>query len=74
MALIKGLAVGIAALLLASILYVWIYFALFIRSKVPPGVTIGVDVRIFLASVVFWLVALLAFAAGFYWEFRRASR
>jgi hypothetical protein len=40
--------------------------------KMPPGTNVGIDVLIFFGPV-FWLIALFALAAGFYWEFRRAA-
>ena len=72
---IKSVSAGIAALLVASVLYFGIYYAFLIRPelpKVPAGTAIGLDVRIFNLPF-FCLIALLAFAIGFYWEFRRAS-
>ena len=66
----SGLA-GVAALLIASVLYVYIYYAFLIRPslpKVPPGTAVGLDVRVFSR-----LSRVLAFAIGFYREFRRAS-
>ena len=76
MVYVKSLLAGIAALLIASVLYFYIYYAVLIRPtlpKVPPGTAVGLDVRVFNLPF-FSLIALLAFAIGFYWEFRRAAR
>ena len=72
---IKSVFAGIAALVVASVLYFGIYYAFLIRPelpKLPPGTAVGLDVRVF-DLPFFSLIALLAFAIGFYWEFRRAS-
>ena len=76
MVYVKSLLAGIAALLIASVLYFYIYYTCLIRPtipKVPPGTAVGLDIRIFELRL-FWLIALLFFAIGFYWEFRRAAR
>ena len=73
---VKSVLAGVAALLVASVLYFYIYYAFLIRPKLPkmpPGTGIGWDIRVFDLHF-FWLIALLAFAIGFYWEFRRATR
>jgi hypothetical protein len=77
MVYVKSVLVGVAALLVASVLYLYIYYAFWIRPtlpKVPPGTAVGIDVRVFFGRSFFWLIALLAFAIGCYWEFRRATR
>ena len=76
MVYVKSLLAGIAALLVASVLYFYIYYAVLIRPtlpKVPPGTTVGLDIHIFELRL-FWLIALFSFAIGFYWEFRRVAR
>ena len=73
---VKSLLAGITALLVASVLYFYIYYVFLIRPtlpKLPPGTTVGLDIRIFELRL-FWLIALLSFSIGFYWEFRRAAR
>jgi hypothetical protein len=72
---VKSVLAGIAALLIVAVLYFYIYYAFVIRPRLPKEFDgmVGLDVRIFLGPF-FWLIALLAFAIGFYWEFRRASR
>jgi hypothetical protein len=76
MVYVKSVLAGVAALLVASALYFYIYYAFFIRpelQKMPPGTGVGFDIRVF-DLPLFSLIALLAFAIGFYWEYRRASR
>jgi hypothetical protein len=75
MVYVKSILAGVGALLVASVLYFYIYYVLLIRpelQKMPPGTGVGLDVRIF-DLPLFSLIALLAFAIGFYWEFRSAS-
>jgi H+/Cl- antiporter ClcA len=73
---IKSILVGVVALFSAAIVYLVILIAVLMRRYPPPP---GAEVSLDLRSVTnhepsFWVVALLAFAFGFYWEFRRASR
>jgi len=73
---VKSLLAGVTALLVASVLYFHIYYAFLIRPtlpKAPPDMNVGLGVRLFKLRL-FWLIALLSFALGFYWEFRRAAR
>ena len=75
MVYVKSVVAGVAALLVASVLYFYIYYVVLIRPtlpKMPPGTSVGLDVRIF-DLPLFSLIAVLAFAIGFYWEYRRAS-
>ena len=71
----KSVLAGVAALLVASVLYFYIYYVVLIRpglQKLPPGTGVGLDVRVF-DLPLFCVIAAIAFAIGFYWEFRRAS-
>jgi hypothetical protein len=73
---VKSVLAGVAALFIASVLYFYLYYALLIRPrlpKAPPGTLVGVNVRTVFGQPIFLLIALLAFALAFYWEFRRAS-
>jgi hypothetical protein len=73
---VKSVLAGVAALLIASVVYFYIYYALLIRPrlpKAPPGTLVGVKVPTVFGQPFFLLIALFAFALGFYWEFRRAS-
>ena len=72
---LKSVLAGVGALLAASVLYFYIYYVVLIRPtlpQMPPGTSVGLDVRVF-DLPFFSLIAVLAFAIGFYWEFRRAS-
>jgi hypothetical protein len=69
---VKSLLAGIAALAVASILY-FCFLAVSLFREAPPGTVVGVDVQSFLKQPFFWLILVLTFAIGFYWEFRRAS-
>jgi hypothetical protein len=72
---VKSVLAGVAALFIASVLYFYLYYALFIRPtlpKLPPGSSVGIDIRVFNLPFL-CLIAILAFATGFCWEFRRAS-
>lgn len=74
---VKSLLAGVVALFVATVLYVYIYFFFWIRPtlpQVPPGTSVGIDIRSFLRGPSFWLIPLLAFAIAFYWESRRAAR
>jgi H+/Cl- antiporter ClcA len=73
---IKSILVGVVALFATTIVYVVILiFALMRRYSPPPGAEVSLDLRsIINHEPSFWLVAFLAFALGFYWEFRRAAR
>jgi hypothetical protein len=72
---LKSVLARVAALVVASILYVYIYafWVLPRLSKAPPGIGVVVSVGSIFGQPLFVLIALLAFAIGFYWEFRRAS-
>lgn len=77
----KSLLVGFAALVLAvPLLTISLVIAFTPFQKVPSGSNdqvIGWDARSLFANAFFlWTLgtaAVLAFVAGFYWEFRRAS-
>ena len=72
---VKSVLAGVPALLIASVLYFYIYYALLIQPRLPKELhgMVGLDVRVFKLPLL-CLIALLAFAIGFFWEFRRASR
>jgi hypothetical protein len=72
---VKSVLAGVAALLVAVVLYVYVYAFLVLPrlSKAPPGMGVVVGVRTVFGLPFFLLVALFAFALAFYWEFRRAS-
>ena len=73
---IKSILIGVVALFSATILYFVILIAVLMRRyPPPPGGEVSLDLRsIINHEPLFWAIAFLAFALGFYWEFRRASR
>jgi len=68
---IKSTLVGIVTLFVTTIAYLLCVPLIFMRTP-PPGAEVAFDVRGLLNSPLFWLIAVAAFALGFYWEFRRA--
>ena len=73
---VKSILVGIAALMVSSILFVIVLAViLFAPWRRPESGGIGaVSIGIGPVSwIALWIVAVLIFAAGFWWEFRRAS-
>ncbi len=73
---VKGILVGILAALAASVLYITAVFVLplllpFLLSRIT-GNGGGAGASFSTGPVLG--IALVAFAAGFYWEFRRVSR
>ena len=72
---VKCVFAGVGALIVTSILYVFGYYFFAIRPtlpKMPTGEGVGIDIRVFFGPL-FWVIAIVAFAAGFYWTFRRAT-
>ena len=72
---VKCVLAGAGALIVTSILYVFGYYFFAIRPtlpKVPPSTGVGIDIRGFFGPL-FWVIAIIAFGAGFYWTFRRAA-
>jgi hypothetical protein len=58
---LKSTLVGIAALLLSAILLIGTTLWWEIRKiDVPPGTTIGWDVRVFVQRPIFWPIVMLA--------------
>jgi len=69
---IKSTLVGIVALFVATIIYFVCVTSILMRKyPPPPGGEVSFDLRVLVNSPLFWLVALAAFALGFYWEFHR---
>jgi len=72
---VKCVFAGVGALIVTSILYMFGLYFFAIRPtlpKVPPGTSVGIDIRVFFGPL-FWVVTIVAFAAAFYWTFRRAT-
>ncbi len=77
MAFIKGVLAGLCGVgVLAILTLVTIVVLLSIKSRaMPEREAIGWDpVSLFRNSIIPWLIIVGTFAAGFAWEFRRASR
>jgi hypothetical protein len=72
---VKGILIGVAASVIASVFYIVISVAIMLRRySPPPGAEAGFDVRAFFYSSSFWLIALLAFVLGIWWMFRQRRR
>jgi len=68
---IKSILVGIVMAFVATILYVVGSMYIFLRRyPPPPGAEVAFDLRR-IVSPLFWLIPLVTFGLGFYWEFRR---
>jgi len=74
MALLRSTFVGIVALLIATIVYLLIAPAVFLRMHPPPpGITeVGFDLSSLITNPLYWLISIVAFGVGFYWSFRRS--
>jgi len=74
MTYIKSGLAGIFAVFVATIGYVMVSMVILLRKYVPPsGAEVGFDLRSLIGTPSYWLVALAAFALGFYLEFRRVG-
>jgi hypothetical protein len=73
---LKCVIAGIAALVIASVvLPVMGILLLTLIVRPPTGTQIGFDpVSIAKSSPTVWLIALIVFASGFYWEFHRLMK
>ena len=71
MLFIKSVVAGFVALVLASVLVLVITAA---ASWPPKGQSVGLDLRFVFGQAYFGAIALVAFAVGFYWEYRKAKR
>jgi uncharacterized membrane protein YtjA (UPF0391 family) len=69
---IKSALVGLFTFFVATVVYVVSLIFILMRNPVPPGVEVGFNLGSFVYRPSFWLIALVAFALGFYLEFRRA--
>lgn len=70
---IKGTLVGIATFFIATVAYI-LAFEFVVRRKyrLPPGVRVSFAIVPLFNRPLYWLIAIAAFALGFYWEFQRA--
>ena len=69
---IKSILAGVAALVVSSILLVAISTLMFFVQVRRAG-SGGIGATSVAIGPTFWILAVLIFAAGFWWEFRRAS-
>jgi hypothetical protein len=69
----KGFLCGIAALIVATIVYIPIAAFVILKKYPPPPGTIEVGVNLIglLTSPVYWLIAIAAFTLGCYSQFPR---
>jgi hypothetical protein len=71
--LLKSALTGVAAVVMALILFVGIsLLPSFLQLQDAGSGGIGVAFMTF--GPVFWIVTMLAFAGGFWWQFRRGRR
>jgi hypothetical protein len=72
----KSILMGVAALLVSLILFVAIsllpLLAQWRDSRSGSG-GVGITTRFITIGPIFWIIAALIFAAGFWWQFQRAS-
>ncbi len=75
MILIKSIFAGLVFLLGAaflSLVGVMIAFAVFVERE--EGTEVGIDpISVVRNAPILWVVALVVFLLGFFWEFRRAN-
>ena len=72
---LKSILMGIAALIVALIVYVAISVLLLVAQWRGSGSGgIGIVSANVTIGPVFWIVAALIFAAGFWWQFRRRGQ
>ena len=71
---IKSALLGLFTFFVATVVYVVSLIFMMIRKyPVPPGVEVGFNLGSFVYRPSYRLIALAAFALGFYLEFRRGS-
>jgi hypothetical protein len=69
---IKSALIGVVTFFVAMIVYVVCLMSILVRRySPPPGVEVGFDLGSLVYRPSFWLIALAAFAVGFYWEYHR---
>jgi uncharacterized BrkB/YihY/UPF0761 family membrane protein len=71
MVFVKSILAGLFSLIGVGILLLF-GAGLILNILAPPGTTVGIDiVSVARHSPLFWILAVLAFALGFDWEYRR---
>jgi hypothetical protein len=75
MLFIKAAFVGILTVFAATLVYIpSAVFVLLRKYPLPPGVHIAVNVVSLIHLPAYWLIAVAAFALGFYLQLRRRRR
>jgi hypothetical protein len=70
---VKSILVGLLAVFLFVIIWL-VVFSISVSRGLPPDQAIGIDVVSLAKQWKSQLIMLFVFAAGFYWEFKRASK
>jgi chromate transport protein ChrA len=73
---VKSVLTGLSALFLAAFVFTVIQFyrVLQIARRENPGAAeVGVDIVALFKTPRFWIIVVLAFALGFWWQYRKAS-
>jgi len=74
---VKSILAGLVTLFLSALLFIAVQLFRVLRiAREEMAMTsgeVGIDVVSLFKSPRSWIVALIAFAIGFWWQFRRAS-
>ena len=74
---VKSIVAGLVTLFVSALLFITIQLFLLLRIArkeiANTAGEVGIDVVSLFKAPRFWIVALIAFAVGFWWQFRRAS-
>ena len=70
---LKSVLTGVAAVIMALILFVAISLLPSFLQLQDAG-SGGIGVAFVTFGPIFWMVAALSFAGGFWWQFRRSSK
>jgi hypothetical protein len=71
MVLVKSILAGLFSLIAVEILLL-VGIVVTLMPRAAPGTAVGIDiVSLPRASPLIWILAVLAFALGFHWEYRR---
>ena len=72
---VKSMLAGTGTFFIFTVLWVVIRAISVLRTiKIPEGGEVGIDVVSLARSPRFWIVPLVGFGLGFWWQFRRATR
>ena len=71
---VKNILAGAVAFFILTVLSVVVRVVLLLRAiKIPQGGEVGIDLVGLVRSPRFWIVPLVGFGLGFWWQYRRAS-